>query len=103
MTRIGSNTASPDESVKNSPHGVIGIFKNVFGGGTRMQDTLLALSIVVNIVMIFMYMHLAQVVDLDRYDDNTFINGRFSDLKSKVDTHDALIQTYGLQKALKEK
>lgn len=103
MTRIGSTHSSPDESVTNAPHGVMQSVKNIFGGGTRMQDTLLALSIVVNVVLIFMYMHLAQVVDLDRYDDNTFINGRFSDLKARVDTHDALIQTYGLQKALKEK
>lgn len=65
--------------------------------------TLLALSVLGNVTMYLSYRDLKQTVDLDRYDDNTFITTRFSDLKARVDTHDALIQTYGLQKALKEK
>jgi hypothetical protein len=65
--------------------------------------TLLALSILVNVVMWATYRHLNQTVDLDRYDDNTFINGRFADLAAQVKADHDLIQAYGLQKAVKEK
>lgn len=64
---------------------------------------LLALSIVGNVAMYLSYRHLEQTVDLDRYDDNTFINGRFADLSTQVKADHDLIQAYGLQKSLKEK
>jgi hypothetical protein len=65
--------------------------------------TVLALSIVVNVAMFFQLRHLEQTVDLDRYDDNTFINGRFAELSAQVKADHDLIQAYGLQKAVKEK
>lgn len=65
--------------------------------------TLLALSILVNVSLFLMYRHTQQTVDLDRYDDNTFINGRFADLATQVKADHDLIQAYGLQKAVKEK
>jgi hypothetical protein len=64
---------------------------------------LLSLSIMVNVMMWVSYRHLNQTVDLDRYDDNTFINGRFADLAAQVRADHDLIQAYGLQKTLKEK
>lgn len=64
---------------------------------------ILALSILVNIALYMQLHHLEQTVDLDRYDDNTFINGRFADLKVQVEAQEKLIQAYGLQKTLKEK
>ena len=64
---------------------------------------ILAASILVNIVMYVSYRHLEQTVDLDRYDDNTFINGRFADLAAQVRSDHELITAYGLQKAVKEK
>jgi hypothetical protein len=65
--------------------------------------TLLALSIIVNIVLWMQSRHTEQTVDLDRYDDNTFINGRFAELAAQVKADHDLIQAYGLQKTLKEK
>lgn len=65
--------------------------------------TVLALSIIVNVVMFFQLRHLEQTVDLDRYDDNTFINGRFAEVSAQVKADHDLIQAYGLQKAVKEK
>lgn len=65
--------------------------------------TLLAISILVNFVLVFQYRHLEQTVDLDRYDDNTFINGRFAELSAQVKADHDLIQAYGLQKAVREK
>lgn len=63
---------------------------------------ILALSILVNIALFVQSKHTEQTVDLDRYDDNTFINGRFADLAAQVKADHDLIQAYGLQKALKE-
>lgn len=67
-----------------------------------MVAVILALSILVNIAMYVQLRHTEQTVDLDRYDDNTFINGRFSDLAAQVKADHDLIQAYGLQKAVKE-
>ena len=64
---------------------------------------ILALSILVNIWLWTAYRQVQQTVDLDRYDDNTFINGRFADLAAQVKSDHDLIQAYGLQKAVKEK
>ncbi len=64
---------------------------------------LLALSILVNMALYMQFRHTEQTVDLDRYDDNTFINGRFADLAAQVKADHDLIQAYGLQKAVKEK
>jgi hypothetical protein len=64
---------------------------------------LLALSILVNVALFMAWKHTEQTVDLDRYDDNTFINGRFADLVAQVKADHDLIQAYGLQKSLKEK
>jgi hypothetical protein len=64
---------------------------------------LLALSLIGNVAMYLSYRHVEQTVDLDRYDDNTFINGRFADLATQVKSDHDLIQAYGLQKSLKEK
>lgn len=65
--------------------------------------TVLALSIVINLAMFVAYRALTQTVDLDRYDDNTFINGRFAELSAQVKADHDLIQAYGLQKSLKER
>jgi hypothetical protein len=64
---------------------------------------LLALSLIGNVAMYLSYRHVEQTIDLDRYDDNTFINGRFADLATQVKADHDLIQAYGLQKSLKEK
>lgn len=64
---------------------------------------LLALSVLGNVAMYLSYRDIKQTVDLDTYDDRTFINGRFSDLAQQVKSDHDLIQAYGLQKSVKEK
>jgi hypothetical protein len=64
---------------------------------------LLALSLLGNLVLYTSWKHTEQTVDLDRYDDNTFINGRFAEVAAQVKADHDLIQAYGLQKVLKEK
>lgn len=63
---------------------------------------ILSASILVNIALYVQLRHTEQTVDLDRYDDNTFINGRFAEVAAQVKADHDLIQAYGLQKTLKE-
>ena len=96
---------SPDESIRAEPHSHVNVNRFTLPKDTRelIVATLLALSILVNGAMYFAYRGLTQTVDLDRYDDNTFINGRFAELSAQVKADHDLIQAYGLQKSLKEK
>ena len=96
---------SPTDTMSASDNGHIQSIKFALPKDARdlIVATVLALSIVVNVVMFFQIRHLEQTVDLDRYDDNTFINGRFAELSAQVKADHDLIQAYGLQKAVKEK
>jgi hypothetical protein len=104
-TNIGSRTQSPDHSVTAHPGANVNLTRLTLPKDPwqLIVAILLALSMLGNVMMWVSYRQLQQTVDLDRYDDNTFINGRFADLKVEVETHEKLIQAYGLQKSLKEK
>lgn len=88
VTRIGSNRDSPDESATNASQGVMQIVKNIFGGGTRMQDTLLAVAIVVIIFQaVCLYtnykdMRTQEWLKNDALDK--FITGSYADTKAHV-------------------
>jgi hypothetical protein len=105
VTRIGSTTASPDESNRNAPHGVIQSVKNIFGGGTRAQDTILAVAIVVIVfeswLLFSAYKDMHTQQWLSDYDLNQFKSGPFAELKARVDTDDALIKAFGPQQCRK--
>jgi len=105
MTRIGSNQESPDESITAHPSSHVNVNRFTLPKDPWQLGTaiLLALSILVNVTLYMQLRHTEQTVDLDRYDDNTFINGRFADLAAQVKADHDLIQAYGLQKAVKEK
>lgn len=107
MTAISHDERSScvDERVTGSENAHININRFTLPKDPRelIVAILLALSIAVNGVMLFQLRHLEQTVDLDRYDDNTFINGRFAELAAQVRADHDLIQAYGLQKAVREK
>jgi hypothetical protein len=95
----------PDETMTASENGHIQSVKFAIPKDTRdiIIAAILALSILVNVAMYMKLNSLQQTVDLDRYDDNTFINGRFAELSAQVKADHDLIQAYGLQKAVKER
>lgn len=104
MTQIHPERCSDDSvQASESAHVNINRFTMPRDPVSVITAILLALSITGNIVMYLSYRTLNQTVDLDRYDDNTFINGRFADLATQVKSDHDLIQAYGLQKAVKEK
>ncbi len=105
MTRIGSAHDSPDESFTAHPGAHVNVNRLTLPRDPwqLIVAILLALSILVNVSLFMAWKHTEQTVDLDRYDDNTFINGRFAELAAQVRADHDLIQAYGLQKSLKEK
>lgn len=98
---------SPSEDVTTEPGGITQIVRNFFGGGTRAQDTILALAIFVIIVQgIFLWSawrHQSTQAWLADYDLNHFEAGPFAALKSRVDTNAALIQAFGPQQCKRGK
>lgn len=96
---------SPNEPITAHPHSNVNVnrFTVPRDPVALITAILLALSLMGNVAMYLSYRHIEQTVDLDRYDDNTFINGRFADLATQVKADHDLIQAYGLQKSLKEK
>ncbi|HLA60962.1 MAG TPA: hypothetical protein VK626_01830 [Nitrospiraceae bacterium] len=96
---------SPDDTVHAEAHANVNVNRFTMPKDPReiLVATLLSLSILINVTLYFQLRHTEQTVDLDRYDDNTFINGRFAELASQVKADHDLIQAYGLQKAVKEK
>lgn len=104
MTRVGSSRDNVDDSITacENAHVNVNRFTLPRDPVSLITAILLALSIMGNVAMYLSYRNLNQTVDLDRYDDNTFINGRFADLATQVKADHDLIQAYGLQKAVKE-
>jgi hypothetical protein len=94
----------PDESMTATQNGHIQSIKFALPKDARdlIIAVILSLSILVNVAMFMQLRHLEQTVDLDRYDDNTFINGRFAEVSAQVKADHELIQAYGLQKAVKD-
>lgn len=94
-----------DESVKGSENAHININRFTLPKDPRelIVALILSVSILVNVALWFALRDLKQTVDLDRYDDNTFINGRFAELSAQVKADHDLIQAYGLQKTVREK
>lgn len=104
-SNAGHIERSPNETVDARDGGNVNINKFSLPKDARdlIIAAVLAASILGNIAMWVAYRELTQTVDLDRYDDNTFINGRFAELSAQVKADHDLIQAYGLQKAVKEK
>lgn len=91
---------SPNEAVHTEAHGITQVVRNFFGGGTRAQDTILALAILVIIVqgalLYHLYTHSATQGWLAEYELQHFEATDFANLKSRVDTNAALIQAFGI-------
>lgn len=93
---------SPDESVRTEPHGITQVVRNIFGGGTRAQDTILAIAIVVivlqSVALFIAYKDLQTQVWL-RSDSLTKENAQ---LLAEIRTTQGLVQAYGIAKTVNE-
>jgi hypothetical protein len=89
------------EDIKADAHSVIQIVKNFLGGGTRAQDTMLALSIVVNVllaVLLYGAWKDRQTAIMLASDALTKEN---AELRAQYLLNNALLEQYGLKRILK--
>jgi len=91
---------SPNEAVTTHPNGITQVVRNFFGGGTRAQDTVLAIAIVVIVLQTILlwgaYKHQDTQGWVAEYELHHFESTEFSELKARVDTNAALIQAFGI-------
>ncbi len=88
------------ESVRTEQRGITQVVRNFFGGGTRAQDTVLAIAIVVlvlvSVLLYGAYKDLQTQVWL-RSDSLTKEN---ADLRAQILSTQALVQAYGIAKTI---
>lgn len=91
---------SPDEHTHTEQGGITQVVRNFFGGDSRAHDTMLAISIIVNVLLTVLlysaWKDLATQVWL-RSDSLTKEN---SEIRGHVIAMEDLIQTYGMGKSI---
>ncbi len=96
---------SPNQAIHAGPGANVNV--NRFASNKeRLSNLLIALCVVALVALTFAYRYDAQERDLDRYDDQQRqekIDKELADLRSEIKVNSALIQAYGLQKAVKGK
>jgi hypothetical protein len=93
---------SPDESIRAEPHSIVNSIRNIIGGSNRdlIIGLLLALSILVNITLIFAYRDQRTQEWVNQYDLTFFKTNDYAALKADVAAHEKLINAWGLKAAV---
>ena len=94
---------SPDEGVHTEPHGITQVVRNFFGGGTRAQDTILAIAIVVLVLQSFLLYGAWKDLQTQVWLRSDSLTKENAELRAQIMTNNALLQAYGISKTLKEK
>lgn len=90
------------DTVKTESHGITQVVKNIFGGGTRAQDTILAIAIVVIVlqaVLLYCAWKDLQTQIWLRSDSLTKENAQ---LLAEIRTTQGLVQAYGISKTVND-
>jgi hypothetical protein len=87
--------------VHTEQHGITNIFKNFFGGGTRAQDTILAIAIVmlvlVSVLLYGAYKDLQTQVWLRDDALTKFMSGPYADMRAETKANQILIASLQAQ------
>lgn len=96
---------SPNEGVNAGEGANVNIVRLLFGekGKEIFYGIVLGISIVVNIIAIFAWRDAATEQRVKQYELQFFETHEFAEVKAQIQTNQALIQAYGLQKVVKEK
>lgn len=102
MNTHNERTSSPEDNVRTEAHGITNIIKNVLGGPNRdlVIGLLLALSILVNVALIFAYRDQRTQEWVNQYDLTFFKTNDYAALKAEVAAHEKLINAWGLKAAV---
>lgn len=94
---------SPDESVRTQPRGMTQVVKAVFGGGTRAQDTVLAIAIVVIVLESWLLMGAWKDLQTQVWLRSDSLTKENAELRAQIMTTQGLVQAYGIANTSQEK
>lgn len=102
-TNSGHIEDSPHDTVRTEPHGITQVVKNILGGSNRdlFIGLLLALSILINVILIFEYRDKKTQEWVNQYDLTFFKTNDYAALKAQVEAQEKLINAWGLREAVK--
>ena len=100
--RMGSSRDSADESIHTERGGVLQVVKNIFGGGTRAQDTVLAIAIVVIVFESWLLFNAYKDLQTQVWLRSDSLSKENAELRAQIMTNNALLQAYGITKSVKE-
>lgn len=100
MNRVGSSRDSSDEHTHTEPHGVTQVVRNFFGGGTRAQDTMLAVSIVVNVLLAALLYGAWKDLGTQVWLRSDSLTKENAEIRGHVIAIEDLIQSYGMGRSI---
>ena len=90
------------ETVTTAAHGITNIIKNIFGGGTRAQDTILAIAIVVIILQAFLLYGAWKDLQTQIWLRSDSLTKENAQLLAEIRTTQGLVQAYGISKTIQD-
>lgn len=88
------------ETLTAHPSAVVQSVKNFFGGGTRAQDTILAIAIVVIVLQAVLLYGAWKDLQTQTWLRSDALSKENSELRAQVMTNNALLQAYGITKSV---
>lgn len=93
---------SPDESTHTDQYGITQVVRNFFGGGTRAQDTMLAVSIVVNILLAVLLYGAWKDLQTQIWLRSDALTKENAELRAQYLVNNALLEAYGVKRSLQK-
>lgn len=91
---------SPDESVHTEQRGITQVVRNFFGGGTRAQDTILAIAIVVIVLQSVLLYGAWKDLQTQVWLRSDSLTKENAELRAQIIATQALVQAYGISKTV---
>lgn len=93
---------SPDESVHTEQRGITQVVRNFFGGGTRAQDTILAIAVVVIVLESWLLMNAWKDLQTQVWLRSDSLTKENAQLLAEIRTTQGLVQAYGISKTIND-
>lgn len=92
----------PDESTHTEQRGITQVVRNIFGGGTRAQDTILAIAIVVIILQTVLLLEAWKDLQTQVWLRSDSLTKENAQLLAEIRTTQGLVQAYGISKTIQD-
>jgi len=98
VTRVGSSRDNSEEHTHTEAYGVTQVVRNFFGGGTRAQDTMLAISIIVNVLLSVLLYGAWKDLGTKVWLRSDSLTKENAEIRGHVIAIEDLVQSYGMSK-----